>query len=681
MKDTAKKSFLRLPYFFGIWLVAFLTTMACLSVGRLLLWIFPAGLDFFSGETLLAWKTGLRFDLLVASYAATPILLLWLISLGVPALRRANRALRLSRCWCHVWTVLLILISAANFGFFREYRDQFNVWTLGLFNDDAGAVFGTVLEDYPWQWYALAVAAAAALLCGFALPRCFRKAVSIAARLGAGGGQRRFRDAIVCLAVIIILIPIVYRGGIARRPPRLRDAAVCETDAANRLVVNPVFALKHVLLDVRLVSNNGKRPAFARRDVRRQAAVAYGEEALTAKTVEELIRRENVRLGNAEPPRRIYLFVMESYDRWPMLDKYAAMGLCNSLLEMERRGASSDNFISGASGTMLSLSALMSGVPHVDVAQNYRPRGQIALPTATARLFGRLGYKTRFAYCGYGLWQNVADYAKKQGFDEIVLGSDVPDCPDALKGEWGVPDGFLFRELEKIADADGDEPVFTLVMSASYHPPYNLDLEAFGCEPCALPDSLESEYDGRFSMRLFSHLKYADRELGKFVKSVSEKYPDSLFAVTGDHYSRRFLNGNPTLAESKQVPFVLFGAGVPAGTKLPFGTHADVVPTLLSLCAPDGFEYPSFGVSLFSDEARSRRSTFGENVVLHAGGGVSYLNPSLRYGKELSDADFAEMRSRADAERALAWHYFEKGNDLPEPDSARPETSVAELCP
>lgn len=650
-------------YFLPLWLLSLAAIMILLAAGRLTLWFFAAKAEFLNAEALLAWQTGLRFDMMVAAYLSTPTLLCWLASAALPHRRRL--LLRTGTIFSVAAGLFLILTEIINFGFFCEYHDQFNIWVLGLINDDLTAIGQTILRDYHWGRY-LCVILISCTLWTLAFPKIAHRL------LRAVGKRKKTPGKSLALILIALVIGIIfYRGGIDRRPPRMRDAAPCDTEIVNHLVLNPVYALKHVIVDLWRISNSGQKPEFVR-DVREQAKLLYGNKAATAQTIDELILKRNERLNpNAPAPKQIFLVVMESYDRWPMLEKYSALGLSDTLLALEKSGASSPNFAPATGGTMNSLTSILSGIPFIGCAQNHRPRGSVALPTATAEIFKRLGYKTRFAYSGYGLWQRVKDYARQQGFDEIVLGSDVPDCPAEYKGEWGVPDGFLFSHLEKIAETDGDTPVFTLILTASNHPPYSLPIETLGHERVRLPANFEKICSGPADINTLSHFKYADRELGKFIDQITKQHPGAVFAVTGDHFSRKFLNEHPTLAESRQVPFVIAGAGIPAGTKLPFGTHVDMVPTLLALCAPDGFEYPSFGTNLFSKNAPERRCAFGDYLIVHARGGFVYSGNSsaakrseVHYGQAVSEDAAARMKAEIDALRALAWTYFEKGSEI-----------------
>ncbi|MDR1145633.1 MAG: sulfatase-like hydrolase/transferase, partial [Verrucomicrobiales bacterium] len=166
-----------------------------------------------------------------------------------------------------------------------------------------------------------------------------------------------------------------------------------------------------------------------------------------------------------------------------------------------------------------------------------------------------------------------------------------------------VPDGVLFDDL---AARTGDAPTFTLVLTTSYHPPYSLDVERLGVAIDAVPAALSGVYDGRVPLREFAHLRYADRELGRFVAQVERAHPDSLFAITGDHWSRRFLNQHPSLYESRAVPLVLYGPltlGGAAGERRTPGSHLDIAPTLVNLVAESGFTYHTFGHDLLSPAA------------------------------------------------------------------------------
>jgi len=103
------------------------------------------------------------------------------------------------------------------------------------------------------------------------------------------------------------------------------------------------------------------------------------------------------------------------------------------------------------------------------------------------------------------------------------------------------------------------------------------------------------------------HLRYADRELGRFVREEEARLPRPLFVVTGDHWSRRFINSRPSLFERSAVPLILYGKEVLRGAAFApgcAGSHIDLAPTLIEAAAPRGFRYYAFGQNLLAPRER-----------------------------------------------------------------------------
>ncbi len=103
--------------------------------------------------------------------------------------------------------------------------------------------------------------------------------------------------------------------------------------------------------------------------------------------------------------------------------------------------------------------------------------------------------------------------------------------------------------------------------------------------------------------------------LGSFVRKMQQRYPDALFIITGDHYSRRYLHPRPNLYELTHVPLVIYGNGVKSSmlNAQKIASHMDIAPTLLNLIAPANTAFYSVGQSLFSPTAE--RTVFGFQTV------------------------------------------------------------------
>jgi phosphoglycerol transferase MdoB-like AlkP superfamily enzyme len=116
---------------------------------------------------------------------------------------------------------------------------------------------------------------------------------------------------------------------------------------------------------------------------------------------------------------------------------------------------------------------------------------------------------------------------------------------------------------------------------------------------------------------MWGHLWYADREMTKFIRATHEQLPRAVFAVSGDHFARKFLNGKPSAFERTSVPFVLYGPEVLGNQAVPegaAGSHIDIGPTLVELAAPVGFEYHALGRDLLN--VQQKRPGFGREFVI-----------------------------------------------------------------
>jgi phosphoglycerol transferase MdoB-like AlkP superfamily enzyme len=299
----------------------------------------------------------------------------------------------------------------------------------------------------------------------------------------------------------------------------------------------------------------------------------------------------------------------------------------------------------------------------------YEPYGRRAGPTSLPAAFRRLGYRTRFFYGGSLSWQNIGDFARDLGFDEVYGAGDLDGRAPA--NEWGVADQYLFDFVARTVR--DDRPSFNYIVSTSYHPPYNLNLRSLGVELPRVPPELEAEFRGDRPalLNLLGHLRYADRELGRFVRAEEARLPRPLFAITGDHWSRRFINGRPSLFERSAVPLILYGKEVLRGAAFPpgcAGSHIDLAPTLIEAAAPRGFRYCTLGQNLLAP--RERFLGFNLQWMIDADEVVevkskNHFAPVPGRPAAAPLPDFQAQLLRMRAFQAVAWWRLRNGPDLP----------------
>jgi phosphoglycerol transferase MdoB-like AlkP superfamily enzyme len=358
---------------------------------------------------------------------------------------------------------------------------------------------------------------------------------------------------------------------------------------------------------------------------------------------------------------------MESYDAWALQPEYAGLHLTDQLKALGDTGIRAQGFISSGVSTVESLGAVITGLPFARAFVNFQPVVRRGLPTAAASIFKQLGYKTRFFYGGFLSWQRIGEFCREQGFDEVYGGDQM--VPRARQKEWGVDDEHLFQFAAEHTDA---EPTFNLIMSTSYHPPYNVDLAKEGFDSTRLKTNSLGARLSDEQLRILGHLWYSDKCVGEFVAKAESKLQRPVFVITGDHYSRKqYVSARPvhTLYEQLAVPLVIHGARalelVPKPAAIA-GSHLDIVSTLIDLAAPRGFEYHAFGRDLF-DESKPQVG-YGCNAVMGPDFILKINEPAHvedLHGKPRSDVNGESLALHYRQLHALGWWRAMKGNELP----------------
>jgi len=570
---------------------AYLYFILLLSFFRvILITIFIEKKDPSSGFTdiLSVLVNGLRFDSRVAMYFVTPTLLMSLVGVFFHIDRIIDRTRLVIAT---IFTLLTLLLCGSTIPYFQEYNDQFNYWLYGLIYDDFGAIVKTAWSQVPViRMVVLLVlfTTVLSLLLKKFLNRDPRWAVR-AARFPVWGktlGTLCF----VCLMVI------AARGSAGPRPVQLKDAAVTRDTFLNKTVLNPYEALRYLYSDFKSLRNVRGVTNYLPKGNIRSAVKSYSDDPRNLETIDEYLLR-TANSASTNPPKHIFLIVMEGYSAWTLLDKYQSLQTSSRLKAIAEKGLRVKRFLPASNGTTESLTTIISGLPDMHLLINYQPSSRQAYPTAIAPIFKRLGYKTRFFYGGYLSWQRIGDFCRNQGFEEVYGAPHMGKWAHA--NEWGVDDEALFAFIEKTVAAD--EPSFNMVMTTSNHPPYDIEVFKRGYPLRQIPPDLADIYNGDSPMVIYGHMWYADQCLGNFIHRMEETLPAPVFAVTGDHFGRHFLNKNPTMFERNAVPLVLYGPDVLKGKHLPenaVGTHIDISTTLVELAAPSGFAYHAVGRNL-----------------------------------------------------------------------------------
>jgi phosphoglycerol transferase MdoB-like AlkP superfamily enzyme len=560
-----------------------------------------------NGQAFLrCFETGLKSDATAATWAILPSLALTLIGFAFPLgvwherIRRLVMITALSLC---------ALIFIADVGYFAEYDNQFDHWIFGLIYDDRAAILATIWKSY--HVVLLIVVAAIVVAIGmWLLSKILRKAESAL----VPNILRTKAARVITVIVILIWAFVGARVWLGKNLAGLKKAESTGDVFLNKIVLNPFWALRYAVWQEHTMQKSAGLKTLLPDGNVRVAAAALFPGIENAANLDDCLKR--IAPGNpGQKPTHIFIIVMESYDAWALQAEYEGLHLTDRVKALGENGIGAQGFISSGISTIESLGVIITGLPFARAFVNFQPIVRKGLPTAAAPIFKQLGYKPRFFYGGYLSWQRIGEFCREQGFEEVYGGDQM--VPHSLRKEWGVDDEDLFRF---VIEHTGAEPTFNLIMTTSYHPPYSVDLAKKGFDENAVrSDSLGARLSSE-QLRVLGHLWYSDKCVGDFVAQGDRQLERPIFAITGDHYSRKqYVSARPahSLYEQLSVPLVIYGPKALADAPRPAGlagSHLDIVPTLVDLAAPRGFEYHAFGRDLF-DRSQSQTG-YGCNAVV-----------------------------------------------------------------
>lgn len=610
--------------------ILFALLMGVYLLGRLAL------LVFFGPEKipLVTWDwalLALRFDLMTCTHLILPTL-----ALSFCAIFFGERKVfeRLKRLYASFILALSMFFAILNVVFFSEYKSQFNQWILGIFYDDFTAIMMTIIKTYPIFLIVLGIFAI--VLLSIACTKFIFKKTS---------GIKNFESARAKLAALFactVVGAFFMRGAsFERQELSPRDAVISESAFLNNLIPTSAYCIRHELkTHFEFLSFSDSLEFFdaSAEQIRDIARETFGVEA---ENIDQALTRTAKGSPLKSKPKHIFLIIAESHSAWPLYDKYKSRNLMPETRKLMEKSLCTSHALSAGICTVDSVTSILGGLPFAMLSasciDDYPDDFSIA------KICADLGYKSKF-FCASDIeWCNIGVFTKKIGFDENIGGKVMSE--EFYMHAWGVPDRQFYNYL---LARDYGEPSLNVILTVSNHPPYEVDLKAEGC-PNPIDNPLENKVQ---------HTWYADNRLGDFIAKMRQKYPDSLFIVTGDHSAR--LNP-PYLGEEFEnrmcVPIIFSGEAIEeaklAGRVGP-ASHMDIIPTLVELIAPAGYKYKAWGSSLLE---KKRFVEPANPYSIYYGGKL--LNPKTSTCPEIA-------RKKMNNFIALAYWRAVKGPNFPD---------------
>ncbi len=615
-----------------------------------------------TSDILLSFLNGSRYDSMVSAYMVV-IPLFFSVYAGFSPSSKAPDKVRVF--FAAVSIALSTLMFCVSFEYFLEYNDVFNHFLFGLYYDDTKAILITVWKEYhPLRYILIFLVAFIAI---FKAAMMLINARSNSIELIASKINTRPHKILLALSIVLFVF-FASRGSLGPRPMQKYDAEITGNWFLNKMTFNPFMALKYAFQDYRkYYSTGGLERYLGKNSIEDALQYVYGSD-IEATQIEEYFSK-HAGGADARNIRHIFLVVLESFDSWPLLPKYRSLGLMNGFQRLAEDGFYVKDFLPSSPGSMASLSSIISGLPSIGVPINYMYTKREPLPTSIASTFKRLGYKTNFYYGGNLQWKRLRDFASEQGFDNVYGTQHMNESP--VFNEWGVRDEYLYDFITK--NTSDETPTFNLILTTSNHPPYGVDIYEKGFHLKELPvEFREMHTSHKTDLKHLGHVWYSDQSIEAFVKSIEQKWPDSLFALTGDHYGRRHLSSNPGIYESTSVPLLLYGKKALEGISFPektAGTHLDIAPTIIELVAPQGFTYHTMGKNLLTPQNSPLGYSYGKIIAPGFIVDINSMNVELTDDEnDLAMYDLPNIKRLHDLSSAIAWWQVYCGQITDTPD-------------
>lgn len=533
-----------------------------------------------------SFLVGLRFDLIITSILAAPLLLALLLPNGL-----GTRKLAL--VWLGTCAAVTLFAGVAELEFYREFHTRLNSIALHYLEEDPATVSSMIWHGFPVVRY---------LLLWLALWLVYFSGLRWLDRLTPKQPQQGYRAASRLPVFVLMVFLAVWGGrGTLRSGPPLRwgDAFHSQHLFANHLALNGTYTLSKAAMEDQ--QEQGKQWLNA---LPQEQAVALVREMLLTPQDElltpeqyTLLRRHTPVNRLPAPPRNIVLIMMESFSAEFTGALGKDQGITPEFDKLATRGLLFDRFFSNGTHTHQGMFATVACFPNLPGYEYLmqQPEGQnqfSGLPV----LLNHQRFNDVYVYNGHFAWDNQQGFFRNQGMSHFIGRDDFKD-PIFIDPTWGVSDEDMFnRALEELDRMPTDRPFYAILQTLSNHTPY------------ALPDELPVEAVTGFG-KLDLHLtaqRYSDWALGKFFSRAADSpwFKDTLFVIVGDHGFAI----NRQLSEIDllrfRVPLLFLGPGIRetyGAINHTVATQTDIVPTVVGLLGKP-FVHQCWGRNLLSLE-------------------------------------------------------------------------------
>ena len=498
----------------------------------------------------------LRFDVQVICYV---LLLPTALTFILVVLRKPWTDHVLSRfrlIYFSIVSVLLLMISGIDMGFYANFNSHINLTFFDFFNEGPMSLIQTIWEEYHCVYEAiifLLIALPVLLLIRRLESGNLSSCLSVRSSNSRNSSRRNTINLSIIILLYIVFLAIGLRGSVWRFPLQIEDTFVSNQKALNDLVPNAVYMLKKAYKE--------KRNAFKienTTDLLKQYKFKSLQEALDIYTGGKVRIVKNDTLtalqhalfaevdhGLKQSQPNIVIIYSESWSNYLFNLQQKDAEMYFGLERHFKEDLFFRNFQSVQNGTVASLENLYVSTPFPRFfASAYRFK---MLPTSIALPFKASNYTTMFMSGMDAAWENCAEALIHQQFDAIYDKFFLlKDYPHATYNSIGVYDEYLFQALLDKLNKPSKKRQMITVMTTTNHPPFEFPKD-LRLPP--LPDSFYgkkcfAEHNRKVLDKYLTGFRYYNKALNDFLNrfKASTAAKNTILVITGDHNVRSILN-------------------------------------------------------------------------------------------------------------------------------------------
>lgn len=609
--------------------------------------------------------SGLRYDGRLAAPAAFIFAVLYI---AFSFIKKAQKPVII--VFTSIISYIVIIASFVNDTYFSIFNDTFNIILLGVIYDDQSAIFHTAVNS---DYNALPKILASIILTAVAVyiyNKIYKKIENISKSVSI---KQAVPLGILLLYVLILTTSSTFnlQGGDLSYIVKLPENAFLKKATPGAL-----HDLDRVYRAYKDIKGESFEKYAGGKTIQQVMQIYFGDRYTNQDNISSLMEQEVLSNGKSNA-KHIFLIIMESLSDYHLSEEFKQAGMGNDLMELadSENGLKVPVFIQNGYGTIETMDMMITGL-----YGTYFPISEMTgkipcFDSSTGKIFKDLGYDTNFYYFGSSAWRKIGTYTAAQGFNKSY---GMENIHNKQKSTWGIYDNEGFDFILESIDKNHNKPTFNMILSASNHPPYDIDTKKYyNIDTEKIRNFLDTNYqkDKRFpgiTPEILTVTEYSIKSVADFIKETYAKYPDSIFFVTGDHFDRSYPNPNRKIFTSTSIPLIIYGSGV-SEYKLKYsaGSHKDIVPTIVDMTAHKGFKFHSFGQSLVTDNKNEK--TDKERIAVGAqsiANGRYCFNGSLEYfdGEEKNENDLNTAKlfwDKKKAGEALSWYIVNKGYNIP----------------